>query len=179
MVEVARLVNQYFAFVAAQWCTLLTSLDCWGGREVRNEKFRDRVCDLLGRVFPSFAVFLLLSGELGIGRPCCAAQADRDLSETPPRHGRWSTTGGTSADAWGVWATDGVPSGTGAVDALRWTPTVASFPLREKVPHSSCTHPQRAHSAHTHDRARCATRHVRCHVHVSSLRRCGLVSACE
>ena len=37
--------------------------------------------------------FVLSSGELGVGRPCCAAQADRDLSETPPRHGRWSTTG--------------------------------------------------------------------------------------
>ena len=47
--------------------------------------------------------FVLSSGELGVGRPCCAAQADRDLSETPPRHGRWSTTGGTSAGAWGVW----------------------------------------------------------------------------
>ena len=30
---------------------------------------------------------------------------------------------------------DGVPLGTGAVDALRWTPTVASFPLaRKSVP---------------------------------------------
>ena len=48
--------------------------------------------------------FVLASGELGVGRTCCAAQADRDLSETPPRHGRWSTTGGTSAGAWGVWA---------------------------------------------------------------------------
>ena len=34
----------------------------------------------------------LLSGELGIGLPCCAAQADRDPSETPPQHKGWSTT---------------------------------------------------------------------------------------
>ena len=34
----------------------------------------------------------LLSGELGIGVPCCAAQADRDPSETPPQHEGWSTT---------------------------------------------------------------------------------------
>ena len=127
--------------------------------------------------------FVLSSGELGVGRTCCAAQADLDLSETPPRHGRWSTTGGTSAGAWGVWAKHrgGSSLGTGAVDALRWTPTVRVFsPLREKErPHSTCTHLHRAHSAHTHDRARCATRHVRCHVHMCSLWRCGLVSACE
>ena len=80
----------------------------------------------------------------------------------------------------GAWAcvgqsiADGVPLGTGAVDALRWTPTVRVFsPLREKErPHSTCTHPKRAHSAHTHDRARCATRHVRCHVHMCSLWPC-------
>ena len=34
----------------------------------------------------------LLSGELGIGLPCCAAQVDRDPSETPPQHEGWSST---------------------------------------------------------------------------------------
>ena len=34
----------------------------------------------------------LLSGELGIGLPCCAAQEDRDPSETPPQHEGWSST---------------------------------------------------------------------------------------
>ena len=38
--------------------------------------------------------FVLSSGELGVGRPCCAAQADRDLSETPP-----STGGGRQREA--------------------------------------------------------------------------------
>ena len=127
--------------------------------------------------------FVLSSGELGVGRPCCAAQADRDLSETPPRHGRWSTTGGTSAGAWGVWAKHrggcSLRDGRGRCAPLDADGT-RHFPLREKErPHSTCTHPQRAHSAHTHDRARCATRHVRCHVHMCSLWRCGLVSACE
>ena len=45
--------------------------------------------------------------------------------------------GGTSAGAWGVWAKQrgGVPLGTGAVDALRWTPTVAAIHLaRKSVP---------------------------------------------
>ena len=36
----------------------------------------------------------LLSGELGIGLPCCAAQVARDPSETPPQHEGWSSTGG-------------------------------------------------------------------------------------
>ena len=125
--------------------------------------------------FPS--QFALSSGELGVGRPCCAAQADRDLSETPPRHGEVVDNGRHEC---GPSFAEGFPLASSAVDALRWTPTVASIPLREKVcPHSTCTHPQRAHSAHTHDSARCATRHVHCHMHVCSLWRCGLVSACE
>ena len=43
----------------------------------------------------------LLSGELGIGVPCCAAQADRDPSETPLQHEGWSTTEDESAGVWG------------------------------------------------------------------------------
>ena len=45
--------------------------------------------------------FVISSGELGVGRTCCAAQADRDPSETPPQHEGWSTTEGASAGAWG------------------------------------------------------------------------------
>ena len=92
-----------------------------------------------------------------------------------PAKPRPGTGGGRQREA-RVWARgecgpsfrEGVPLGTGAVDALRWTPTVASIPLARKgvCPHSTRTHPQRAHSAHTHDRARCATRHVHCHMHV-------------
>ena len=129
------------------------------------------------------AQFVLSSGELGIGRPCCAAQADRDLSETPPRHGRWSTTEDESAGVWGVWAKHrrgcSLRDGRGRCAPLDADGT-PHFPLREKVcPHSACTHPQRAHSAHTHDSARCTTRHVHCHMHVCGLWRCGLVSTCD
>ena len=157
---------------------LLTSLDCWECREVRNEKFRDRVCGPLGRVFPSFAVFLLLSGELGIGRPCCAAQADRDLSETPPRHGRWSTTGGTSAGAWGVWAKHrggcSLRDGRGRCAPLDATVRLISLARKNK----ERPLPTRTH---LHHHAVHCTLSVSCHVCVClcSIWRCGLVSACE
>ena len=126
--------------------------------------------------------FGLAFGELGVGRPCCAAQADRDLSETPPRHGRWSTTGGPSAGAWGVWAKlRGLefPLGTGAVDALRWTLTVAvNSPCAKKGAHTPHAHTRRERAVHTRTTV-LAARHVRCHEHVCGLWRCGLVSACE
>ena len=68
---------------------------------------------------------------------------------------------------------EGVQLGTGAVDALRWTQTVRVFsPLRKKERHTPHAHTRR-------ERTRCATRHVRCHVHMCNLWRCGLVSACE
>ena len=102
--------------------------------------------------FPS--QFVLSSGELGIGVSCCAAQADRDLSETPPRHGRWSTTGGTSAGAWAK-QRGGVPLGTGAVDALRWTPTVRVIsPCAKKSAHTPHAHTRRERAVHTHARQR-------------------------
>ena len=58
-------------------------------------------CTVLFTHLDSRGIFLL-SGELGIGVSCCAAQADRDPSETPPQHGRWSTTEDESAGVWGV-----------------------------------------------------------------------------
>ena len=111
--------------------------------------------------------FVLSSGELGVGRPCCAAQADRDLSETRP-----GTGGGRQREArvresgeCGPSSAEGFP--LGRARSMRSAGRSRQFPLREKVcPHSACTHPQRAHSAHTHVSARCATRHVHCHMHV-------------
>ena len=40
---------------------------------------------------------------MGAGVSCCAAQTDRDPSETPPQHEGWSTTEDESAGVWGVW----------------------------------------------------------------------------
>ena len=80
----------------------------------------------------------------------------RCTGRPPPRHGRWSTTGGTSAGAWGVWAKhrggSSLRDGRGRCAPLDADGT-RLFPLREKVcPHSTCTHPQRAHSAHARQR---------------------------
>ena len=103
--------------------------------------------------------FVLSSGELGVGRFSCAAQADRDLSETPPWHGRWSTTGGTSAGAWGVWAKQrgGVPLGTGRG---RCAPLDAdgrvNSPCAKKCAHTPHAHTRRERTVHTRTTAHAA-----------------------
>ena len=56
---------------------------CGGCREVRNTEFRTRLGRHPTAEFFLPSQFVLASGELGVGRPCCAAQADQDLSETP------------------------------------------------------------------------------------------------
>ena len=111
--------------------------------------------------------------------------ADRDLSETPPRHGRWSTTEARVRERGecGRSSAEGVPLGTGAVDALRWTPTVRVFsPLREKrAPtlhmHTPAESAQCTHARTTVHAARRGTYAVTC-----TCVACGavaLVSACE
>ena len=115
--------------------------------------------------------FVFSSGELGVGRTCCAAQADRDLSETPPRHGRWSTTGGTSAGAWGVWAKHrggcSLRDRRGRCAPLDATSCVKSPRAKKERPHSTCTHPQRAYRAPLRHRALLGTLGVSRHVHTT------------
>ena len=154
----------------------------------------------LSEVFFSFLrSWFSLSGELGRGRLCCAAQTDRDLSETPPRYGggRQQEVRGRARGECGPSFAEGVPLGTGAVDALRWTRRAASNPLaRKKSAHTPHAHTRRERTVRTAPprtsrHARCLTSRAHHALHgtcsasrrvcvcLCSLRRCGLVSACE
>ena len=170
----ARLVNQFFGLVAAHCACFLPAWTAGGAVRFGTRSFE------IESVAPSVEFFLPSQSS-------CFSQGTGNRSallRCTGRSGRrWSTSGGTSAGAWRVW--DKHRGGCSLGDGRgRCAPLDADgarhFPLREKErPHSTCTHPQRARSAHTHDRASCASRHVRCHVHMCSLWRCGLVSACE
>ena len=164
MVEVARLVNQNFGTAGGAVSFEIES-----------------VAPSVEFFLPS--QFVLSSGELGAGRPCCAAQPDRDLSETPPRHGRWSTTGGTSAGAWesvGQAARRvSLRDGRGRCAPLDVDGRVSS-PCAKKCAHTPHAHTRRERTVHTRTTAH-AARHdtLHCHMRMCSLWRCGLVSACE
>ena len=73
---------------------------------------------------------------------------------------------------------DGVPLGTGAVDALRWTPTVASFPLaRKKFAHTPHAHTRRERTVHTRTTVH-AARHDTYAVTCTCVA-CGAVALCR
>ena len=171
-------MNQHFGFVAVRWCMLLSSSDCLEGREVRNERFRDRVSGTPQQSFSSFADSFFHFGELGIGRSCCAAQATR---ETPPQHGRWSTTDGARAGAWGVRAKlrggSSLRDGRGRCAPLDST-GVLSPRAKKKAPTLHIHTPAESVLCAQHYHALHST-HCVSHMCLCSLRRCGLVSACE
>ena len=126
------------------------------------------------------AQFVLSSGELGIGRPCCAAQADRDLSETPPRHGRWSTTEDESGGVWGVWAKH--RGGCSLRDGARSMRSAGRrrsghFPLARKSVPTLRMHTRRERTVHTRTTAH-AARHVTYTV-ICTCVACGAVALCR
>ena len=127
--------------------------------------------------------FVLSSGELGVGRTLlrCTGRPGSQRNPAPAREvvdnrrhecGRVGSVGQASRRG-------SLRDGRGRCAPLDADGRVNSPCAKKVCPHSACTHPHRAHSAHTHDSARCTTRHVHCHMHVCDLWRCGLVSACE
>ena len=115
------------------------------------------------RAFPALITHLdsrgvfPLSGELGVGVSCCAAQADRDPSETPPPARRVVHHGGCECRCVG-----GVGQASRRVFPQGWVRSMRSAG-RDGTPHFSSREKIRgAHTPHAHNlpRARCTTTHV-------------------
>ena len=130
------------------------------------------------RRFP-FLRSLFSSGGLGVGRTCCAAQADRDLSETPLRHGRWSTTGGTSAGAWSVGQAarrGSFRDGRGRCAPLDVDGRVNS-PCAKKCAHTPHAHTRRERTVHTRTTAHAAQHDT--YTVICTCVACGAVAFCR